>query len=289
MDLRKRLHDLSLNGKGLDYRLSVIFALFLTGYARRIERQPETSPLYAVSAAERTRYQNWRMEDSGVEPARLRRAMIWFAACLALILATLLAGPLVPVLSSFSLPLVGVLFLIGGVGAGALAGCGWPTTLKALGRGAAGVAPGIPLILMAASIKHIVVQGGILDTLLHGAASPFAQVGPLPAALLVFVLVLVMELFISSGSAKAFLLMPILIPLADLLGVTRQVTVLAYCFGDGFSNLAYPTNPVLLISLGLTVVSYPQWLRWTAKLWVWLAIVPIVFLALAVAVGYGPF
>ena len=83
--------------------------------------------------------------------------------------------------------------------------------------------------------------------------------------------------------------MPLLVPLADLVGITRQVTVLAYCFGDGFSNLAYPTNPVLLICLGLTVVSYPKWLRWTARLWAWLLLVTVAVLALAVAIGFGPF
>ena len=58
------------------------------------------------------------------------------------------------------------------------------------------------------------------------------------------------------------LLISIMLPLVDLVGVTRQVSVTAYCFGDGFSNLAYPTNPITLIVLGLTVVSYPKWIRW---------------------------
>jgi len=105
----------------------------------------------------------------------------------------------------------------------------------------------------------------------------------------VYVLALVIEYFVASGSAKAFLLMPILLPIADLVGVTRQVAVTAYCFGDGFSNMAYPTNPVLLISLGLTVVSYPKWLRWSLKLWVWVLLITVAFLGLAVAIGYGPF
>jgi len=83
--------------------------------------------------------------------------------------------------------------------------------------------------------------------------------------------------------------MPIILPLADLVGVTRQVAVTAYCFGDGFSNLAYPTNPVLLICLGLTVVSYPKWIRWSLKLWFWVILVTVAFLALGVAIRFGPF
>ena len=74
-----------------------------------------------------------------------------------------------------------------------------------------------------------------------------------------------------------------------LVGVTRQVTVLAYTFGDGFSNLAYPTNPVLLICLGLTAVSYIKWLKWTLRLWLWVILITVAFLALAVAINFGPF
>ena len=97
------------------------------------------------------------------------------------------------------------------------------------------------------------------------------------------------EFFIASGSAKAFLLIPLLVPLADLVGLTRQMTVTAYAFGDGFSNMAYPTNPVLLICLGLSAVSYPKWLRWSLGLWFWVILVSIFFLLVGTAIQLGPF
>jgi uncharacterized ion transporter superfamily protein YfcC len=65
--------------------------------------------------------------------------------------------------------------------------------------------------------------------------------------------------------------------------------VTAYCFGDGFSNMIYPTNPVLLICLGLSVASYPKWLRWSLKLWMWIIAVTLIFLAIAAAIQSGPF
>jgi len=142
---------------------------------------------------------------------------------------------------------------------------------------------------MAVSVNYIVVQGGVMDTILHGASGLFEGTNPMVAAIMIFFIALVVEVFISSGSAKAFLLMPIMLPLADLVGVTRQVTVTAYCFGDGFSNLAYPTNPVLLIVLGLTVVSYPKWIRWTLKLWFWVMLASLFFVWIGVLIGYGPF
>ncbi len=96
-----------------------------------------------------------------------------------------------------------------------------------------------------------------------------------------------MNFFIGSASAKAFLLMPLLLPLAAVTGITAQSTVLAYCMGDGFSNVLYPTNALLLISLGLTVVPYTKWFRWTIGIQVLIAAVSVGFLVLAVFVGYG--
>jgi uncharacterized ion transporter superfamily protein YfcC len=142
---------------------------------------------------------------------------------------------------------------------------------------------------MAMSVKHIIASGEVLDTILYQASGWFDGVSPLAAAVMVLALTLMIEVFVASASAKAFLLMPILVPLADLIGLTRQTTVLAYAFGDGFSNMAYPTNAALLICLGLTVVSFPTWIRWTARLWFWLLLVSLAGLAVAVAVNYGPF
>ena len=74
-----------------------------------------------------------------------------------------------------------------------------------------------------------------------------------------------MNFFISSGSAKAFLLMPLIIPLAQLFGISEQLSIVAFAFGDGFSNVFYPTNAALLIALGLAGVSYGQWIRFSWK------------------------
>lgn len=267
----------------------VVFALFLTNYARRIERDPSRSPVHAEDSVARARYADLRLDDSSASEKRLLRGLGVLLAVTVVIAAVLLAGPFVPALSAVSLPLVGLLFLLGSAGAAWSAGTSGRSVGSALLEGVSGIAPAIPLILMAASIKHIVASGGILDTLLHSASAAFAGANPFVATLLIYVLALFIEFFIGSGSAKAFLLMPILLPLADLVGVTRQTTVLAYIFGDGFSNLAYPTNPVLLIALGLTVVSYAKWMRWTLDLWLWIGIVTVAALGLAVAIGYGPF
>jgi uncharacterized ion transporter superfamily protein YfcC len=266
-----------------------IFIAFLSNYARKIDRDPKASLIHGEDNAEREKYK--KMEDATLteENPKQNRAMTFFGLFLLLILATMLAGPFVPAVSDYALPIVGILFLIGGLGAGFLSGAGGRTVWRGLVEGLGGLAPSVPLILMAASIRYIIDSGGVTDTILHAAAERFQNLSAFPAALVVYALALGIEFFIASGSAKAFLMMPIILPLADLIGVTRQTAVLAYIFGDGFSNLAYPTNPVLLICLGLTIVSYPKWLRWTAKLWLWVILATVVFLGIAVAIHYGPF
>lgn len=272
----------------------LIFASFLSAYARKIDKDPASSLVHSEDAAERDKYKQGAPQGSvnaafTTEDPKQNKAMSFFGIFLLVILAVMLMGPFIPVISDYSLPIVGILFLIGGLGAGFLSGAGGKKVWKGLIEGWGGLAPSVPLILMAASIRYIIDSGGVTDTILHAAADPVQKLGTFPAAVVIYALALGIEFFIASGSAKAFLMMPIVLPLADIIGVTRQTAVLAYIFGDGFSNLAYPTNPVLLISLGLTVVSYPKWIRWTAKLWLWVIAATIVFLGIAVSINLGPF
>ncbi len=266
----------------------ILLALFLTRHARKVEADPKSSPVYAEEQATRAKYAHFNADSMSHENKGTTPALIFLGVCVALIFSVLVAAPFVPAISDLALPIVGLLFLVAGVGSGLIAGVG-KDAWKAAGEGLGGIAPAIPLILMAASVKFIIASGGILDTILHSAANAFVGASPITAAILIFALTLGIEFFVSSGSAKAFLLIPILIPLADLVGITRQTAVLAYVFGDGFSNLAYPTSAVLLICLSLTAVTYPKWLRWVMGLWVWVILASLIFLGIAVMMNYGPF
>jgi uncharacterized ion transporter superfamily protein YfcC len=267
----------------------LILVLFLASYARRIDRNPEASLLYREDRLERAKYAQRDVSGLTAQKGVTTQATIWFAASLSLLVLILLGSAFVPALAEYSLPLVGLVFLVCGLGTGLMNGMEVKRVFTAFIQGVAGIAPGIPLILMAASIKYIISQGGVMDTILFYASQPLSKASPFTAALIIFLLALLIEFFIASAGAKAVLMMPILLPLADLVGVTRQTAVTAYCFGDGFSNLAYPTNPVLLIVLGLGMVSYSRWLRWTYKIWIWVILASVVFLWLAVAINYGPF
>ncbi len=156
-------------------------------------------------------------------------------------------------------------------------------------RGTLSILPAVLLIMMAMSVKHIITSGGIMDTILYRAGEAIKGAGPFTAALLIYLLTMFLNFFVPSASAKAFLMMPILSPLADIVGITRQTAVLAFDFGDGFSNMLYPSNALLLIALGFTVVSYPRWLKWTLPIQCLMAVVTVLFLFIAVNIAYGPF
>jgi uncharacterized ion transporter superfamily protein YfcC len=266
----------------------IILALFITNYAKKIERKPEASLVYNEDKAEKAKYGSFNVDDTISTNPRMKRGAIFLGVFFALILAVLVSVPLFPLLRDIALPLTGLLFVFGGIGAGLISGAG-KSAWKAAWDGFIGITPAIPLLMMAASVKHIIALGGILDTVLHWANNALAGTSPFVSTLMIYALTLVLELFITSGSAKAFLLIPIIMPLADLVGVNRQIAVSAYTFGDGFSNMAYPTNAALLITLSLTVIPFPKWLRWVLGLWVWILLATIIFLAIAVATNYGPF
>ena len=97
---------------------------------------------------------------------------------------------------------------------------------------------------------------------------------------------LFLQLFIGSASAKIFLVMPIVLPITNALGVSPQLVILTYCMADGFTDVILPTNPVLLIGLSMAKVSYWKWLKWTWKLQLALFLISVLVLFFGVLIGY---
>nr|WP_122012158.1 YfcC family protein [Maliibacterium massiliense] len=277
---------------GLWYRV-VVFALiyallllYLTRYARRVEQDPRRSLVYENDRAKRAQYSG-NPDFAILQNAHVRKGALALGVFMLAVALYVLLGTFIPGLSDVSLPVMGLLFTVGGLTAGALA-----RYSDRMGRdflvGMLSLAPSVLLILMAMSVKQIIVTGGIMDTILNAAAQGLVRVGPLGSILLIYLLVLVLEFFINSGSAKAFLVMPLLASLSGFVDLTRQSIVLAYVFGDGFTNLLYPTNPVLLIALGLAGVGYGKWFKFTWKLQLGVLLLTALLLLGAVALGYGP-
>ena len=270
----------------------VIFALvygllitFLLRYARRIEADPQASLVQRGQSAAQTSGDR-TMADTPHAP---RGSAKPFLVSLLLVFAFLVLSSFLPALSDFAMPVMALLLTIGGILSGIRAGIGVSATFKTFGRGMIALAPGAALILLAMGAKQILSAGGVMDTVLYGAYELIGGAGPYGSVILMYLFILVLELFVGGSTAKAFLVMPLLLPLADMLGVTRQTAVQAFAFGDGFVNMAYPTNAVLLITLGIAGIPFSTWFRWTWKLQAALFVLSCLTLIFCVAIEYGPF
>ena len=142
------------------------------------------------------------------------------------------------------------------------------------------------MILMAASIRYTLEEAKILDTILHGAVGVADSLPKWAVILFIYLIVLGMNFFIGSGSAKDFMLIPLIIPLAQIFGISSQLCIVAFAFGDGFSNVIYPTNAALLIGLGLADINYARWFRWTIKFQIANLALTSAILLFGLAIGY---
>ncbi len=137
----------------------------------------------------------------------------------------------------------------------------------------------------ARGVTVVMEDGEILDTLIHSAAVALQSVPSLVAAEGMLLFQTALNFFIPSGSGQATVTMPLMAPLADLLGLSRQVAVFAFTCGDGFSNIVVPTSGILMAMIGLAGVPYEKWLRFVLPLLLQLLAVAAVFLAIAVVIN----
>ena len=263
-----------------------VLFLFLYRYAKRIEKDPALSYVYKEDSEGRKKYFDTESLEALPNEKELARTVVIFGISIALVIVYIIAGFFIPSLSSLSMVVMALLFLVGGLIGGAVSGYGG-NIIKDFLCGVGGIAPSAVLILMAMSVKLIITNGKIMDTILYYVSGSISDMGPYGAAVMIYLVVLLLNFFVGSGSAKAFLLMPMIAPLAELVGLSSQVAVSAFCFGDGFTNLLYPTNPLLMIALGVSVVSYPKWFRWTAPIQALMLVLSIAALCFAVLTGYN--
>ena len=221
---------------------------FLYFYAKKIER-----PLDNGSACE-----------GFAVNGRMDKGLLCFAGLMVSGILVVLSSVFITALQDYTMIIVAVTFLVAGIWSSMISGMGG-NLVKTFVNGLVSVLPGVLMILMANSIKYTLVEGNVLDTILDMAIGTAETLPRWAVILFIYFIVLVMNFFIASGSAKAFLMIPLIVPVAEVFGISAQLCIVAFAFGDGFSNVFYPTNPVLLISLELAGVSYGKWARWSWK------------------------
>lgn len=249
----------------------ILLLFFLRSHAKKIE-QPFSGDLAG---------------EDFCPSASMDRALALFGGLLGLGILLVLSSSFITALQDYTMVIVAAMFLAAGLASTLAAGMSPGKLGSSFFNGLVSVLPAVLMILMASSIKYTLTEAKILDTILYYAV---AAAGTLPrwmVILFLYLVVLVMNFFIPSGSAKAFLLLPLILPVAQIFELSPQLCVMAYAFGDGFSNVLYPTNPVLLISLSLAGVSYGSWFKWTWKFQAVILICTSLLLLFGLAVGYA--
>jgi uncharacterized ion transporter superfamily protein YfcC len=155
-------------------------------------------------------------------------------------------------------------FLVAGIAAGLIGGLGPTGTLTAYVEGAQSLLPAALIIGAARSISLVLEDGHVVDTILHGLVTPLSRMPPVVGALLQIPMQALVHVAVPSVSGQAVLTMPLVVPLADLLGVSRQVPVLAYQTGAGLMELLTPTNGGLMAVLLAAGVPFQRWIRFVA-------------------------
>lgn len=155
-----------------------------------------------------------------------------------------------------------VVFIMMAVSCGLIGRLGISGTATAFVKGCGTMVYAGFVIGMARAIAVVMTDGKIIDTIVYYLSLPIAQMGPVLGANMMLLANIVINFFIPSGSGQAVTVMPIMVPLADLTGITRQVATQAFQFGDGFTNCIIPTAGVVMGCLGIAGISYDRYVKW---------------------------
>ncbi len=261
---------------GLLLPFTLIGVHHVWAYARKVQADPSKSLVAGIDPP-----------DQGAEPEEYPRMRATHVLILLGFISAL--GISVWGISNWGwyLTELGAAFLILGIGAAFVGRLGAQATATNFVRGAGELVETALLVGIARGIALIMEDGQILHTIVHGLSQPLSLVGAELAAVGMFGLQSILNFFVPSGSGQAFVTMPLMAPLGDLVGVSREISVLAFQFGDGFANMLIPTNAVLMGILGMAAIPYDRWFRFCLPLFLKLFVAASIVLVGAVMLGVG--
>ena len=260
----------------------LILCGFLLGYLKKIRLTPQASPTYEMDQKRRESL-ILRRGGKSQDQQKIFRVYATFFGFQGVLLVAIAC---IRAISGLAIPILAASFLIFGLIAGQIVCRNFRKVLSYFLQGAVAMLPAVAMIALASSVKLVMVESNIIDTVMNAVLQLLVGKGNFVTILLIYALILFLQLFIGSASAKIFLVMPIVLPITNALGISPTLVILTYCMADGFTDVILPTNPVLLIGLSMANVSYWKWLKWTWKIQVLLFAVSVTVLYFGVLIGY---
>ena len=270
---------------GIEYRtliwlVSTLVAIgFIMIYANKIKKNPKLSPVYESDQKKRQNLTDFESQDD----------QFLFSHKIILLLIALCMGTIVwgVLAKGFWIPQIAAVFLVTGLLAGIVGKLSLDEMADAFILGAKDMIGAAIMLGFARSIVILAENAGIIDTILFHLAQVLGSISGMLASYLMLPVQMFINFFISSGSGQAALTMPILAPLGDLIGISRQLTVLIFQLGDGFSNAMFPTSGILIACIGVAGIPYAKWLKWILPLQGILFALGIAFITIAQVIGWS--
>ncbi len=261
---------------GWEYRLVIwlllttVAILFVLRYARKIEKDPRKSPVYEI---DQQRDKAAFADSEKIPDFTLRRKMIILLLFLAILLLVIGSNVWKWYINEISAVFLGL-----GVMTAIVAGMKASHASRAFVDGARGMLMAALIIALSKGLLVVATDGKIIDTMLNGIAGATEKLPGIISAEMMFLFQGILNFFIPSGSGQAALAMPIMAPLADILGITRQTAVLCFQMGDGIFNMIIPTSGVTMGVLSIAEIPYQKWFKWVLPFT--LLLIVLVFLIL---------
>jgi uncharacterized ion transporter superfamily protein YfcC len=282
--LGQQLADLPVYS-GLGVRLLAFIAIvtigviYVTRYALKVQKQPELSLVYDDDREKRTLYQ--QADKTEIQKATPRQ--VWASVVALAFFGILVYGVLQQ--GWFMLEMAG-LFIVMGVVVGIISGLTTTQICDGFNEGFRDVLVGAIIVGVARAVAVVLEEGQIMDTIVFSLGNLVGGFPTLLSAIGMFFVQLGFNFIVPSGSGQALVTMPIMAPLSDLIGVTRQTAVLAYQLGDGLGNIIFPTSGYFMATLVLAGVTWEKWVRFFFPLFLMWVSEAFVFLMITQAIQW---
>lgn len=255
-----------------------LLLVFIFNHIKRIKKDPQLSPTYNNDI---NKINNDFINENVNNEKKIFNTYIIF---LSLVLLSIITITSISSLRGYTVVFLTIIFLIGGIISGLIINNDFKSTFKSFINGIVSALPTILLVLMASSIKYILEEGNVIATIAHSISNLIEGRNIFVVSILIYFIILVLEFFISSSTAKSIFIMGILSFVN--IELSKELLVLIFVFGDGFTNVLLPTSPVLLIALSMINMNYFTWLKKSKYLFIINFLIVFLLIFIAIIIKY---
>lgn len=271
---------------GIEFRIAVwavmlaLTSTFIIRYGRKIKSNPDYSYVRELEISE----SGAMIDLDNVKKLTRRQKLVLLGIVAAF--AYLVYGVFK---KGYYMTEIGTIFLMLGVASAVIGGLSVEQSIKEFFDGARGMITGAIMVGIARAILVVMQDGQIIDTIIYSLSSLLVNLPRSVTAIGMYAVEAVLDFVIPSATGKAAATMPIMIPLADVVGINRQVAVLIYQFGDGFTSYIMPTSGTLIATLAVAKISYEKWFKFMLPICTAWLVMGAIFVIIANSINYGPF